>query len=134
MGIGVSGVHPLQEGGSMGQKKLRQCAHSGERVPAIVGVTLDRAQDEYANDQRVENCAQCNCYIKGIQLIQQENITKHIFIYPILINSSRSFVPNNIIFVTENYLAKICIKLSINACRILTYVNIKTIQKIIDIS
>lgn len=51
MGTGISGVCPLQEGGSMGQKKLRQCAHSGERVPAIVRVTLDRTQDEYTNDQ-----------------------------------------------------------------------------------
>lgn len=53
---------------------------------------------------RVENGAQCNCHIKGTQLIQQESITRHIFICPVMINSSRSSVHNNIISLTENNL------------------------------
>lgn len=56
-GTGISGICPLQEGGNVGQKKLRQCARSGERVLAVVGVPLDRVQDEYANDPRAKNCA-----------------------------------------------------------------------------
>lgn len=50
--MGFSVAYPFKERGSVGLKKLRQCANFGESVLSVAGITVDRAQDKHASGQR----------------------------------------------------------------------------------